>query len=111
MQKRRNEPNRTVQIIKASEARQQWSQTLNRVFRGETRVLVEKSGIPVVAIISADDLERFTEWEAQHQQQFSALEATWEAFKDLPDEDLEREVERSVIEARRIRRKQEPKQK
>ncbi len=65
MQKRLNPRSRTSEIIKASEARQQWSQILNRVFRGETRVLVEKSGIPGAAIISADDLERFTIWEAQ----------------------------------------------
>ena len=30
----------------------------NRVCRHETRVIVEKSGIPVAAIVSAEDLER-----------------------------------------------------
>src|SRR6266852_947780 len=41
------EPEPTTQTMKASQARQEWSQILNRVFRKQTRVLVEKSGIPV----------------------------------------------------------------
>ncbi len=65
----------------------------------------------MAAIISADDLERFTHLEAQRQERFRSLEATWEAFKDVPDEELEREVDRAVTEARkalRATRKQEP---
>ena len=50
-----------TQVMKASEVRQQWSQLLNKVFRNQTRVLVEKSGIPVAAVISIDDLEKFKE--------------------------------------------------
>jgi prevent-host-death family protein len=33
---------------------------LGKVFRGETHVIVEKSGIPVAAIISAEDFDRLT---------------------------------------------------
>ena len=40
-----------TQVMKASEARAQWSQLLNKVFRSQTRVVVEKSGIPVAAVI------------------------------------------------------------
>ena len=38
-----------TQTLKASEARAQWSQLLNKVFRRQARVIVEKSGIPVAA--------------------------------------------------------------
>jgi hypothetical protein len=41
------------------------SRVVNRVHRKETRVLAEKSGIPVVAIISADDLTRFAQLECE----------------------------------------------
>lgn len=90
----------TTQVLKASEARQNFSQILNRVFRGETRVVIEKSGIPVAAIISAADLRRFKQWEAERARRFKALDEIREAFKDVPDEELEREVERAVSAAR-----------
>lgn len=89
-----------TQTIKASEARQTFSQLLNRVFRGEVRVVVEKSGIPVAAIISARDLEWLQRYEEEREQDFAVLDEFREAFKDVPDEELEREVARAVAEAR-----------
>jgi prevent-host-death family protein len=47
------EPEPMTKTIKASVARQQFSQLLNEVFRKEARIVVEKSGIPIAAIISA----------------------------------------------------------
>jgi prevent-host-death family protein len=89
-----------IQTMKASQARQEFSQLLNKVFRRETRVVVEKSGIPVAAIISAEDLERLQQLEEQRRQHFAAIEAVGAAFRDVPDEQLEREVARAVSEAR-----------
>jgi prevent-host-death family protein len=51
-----------TKTIKASVARQQFSQLLNDVFRKESRVVVEKSGIPVAAIISASDFSGLPAW-------------------------------------------------
>ncbi|HYN89313.1 MAG TPA: type II toxin-antitoxin system prevent-host-death family antitoxin [Ardenticatenaceae bacterium] len=96
-----------TQTIKSSEVRQQWSRLVNEVFRGETRVVVEKSGIPVAAIISADDLARFQHLEEQRQRDFQALEASWEAFDDVPPEELEREVARAIAAVRQENRQQE----
>lgn len=89
-----------TQTMKASEARQQFSQLLNQVFRGETRVVVEKSGIPVAAIISAQDLEQLARFEAQREKDFAVIDEIRAAFKDVPDEELEREVSRAVADAR-----------
>lgn len=93
-----------TRIIKASEARQQFSRLLNQVFRGETRVIVEKSGIPVAAIISAEDLERFKRLEEQRKDRFKALEESWKAFEDVPPEEIEREVTKALTAARKKRR-------
>ncbi|MSQ14801.1 MAG: type II toxin-antitoxin system Phd/YefM family antitoxin [Dehalococcoidia bacterium] len=92
--------------IKASEARQQFSQVINQVFRGETRVIIEKSGIPVAAIISAEDLERLAEMEAKREKDFAILDEIGAAFKDIPDEELEQEVARAVNAAREELRKE-----
>ena len=84
-----------TQTMKASEARGHWSQVLNKVFRKETRVIVEKSGIPVAAIVSAQDLERLQQLEEQRQTNFAAMETIGAAFQDVSDEELEREVVRA----------------
>jgi prevent-host-death family protein len=89
-----------IQTIKASEARQQWSGLLNKVFRKETRVIVEKSGIPVAAIVSADDLERLIRLEAERAERFTALDRLREAFADVPDAELAAEVARAVAATR-----------
>ena len=99
--------NPMTQTIKASEVRSNWSDVLNRVFRGETRVIVEKSGIPAVAIISARDLERLTMFEAARAEAFRPLFETGDAFQDVPMEELEREVARALQDARRARRAEE----
>ncbi len=101
-----------TQVLKASEARQQWSALLNKVFRRQTRVIVEKGGVPVAALISAEDLERFDRLEAQRAERFKILDRIGDAFKDEAPEESERLATRAVAEAREAhRRKQQAAQK
>jgi prevent-host-death family protein len=97
-----------TRAMKASETRQQWSQVLNRVFRRQLRVVVEKSGIPVAVIISADDLERFRNLEEERARDFSVLDEVNEAFKEVPDEEIDREVARALADVRAERKREEP---
>lgn len=89
-----------TQTIAASAARQQFSQLLNNVFRREIRVVIEKSGIPVAAIVSADDLVALRRFEAERQERFTVLDRMREAFKDVPAEEVEREVARAIAQVR-----------
>ena len=68
------ERNPMTQTLSITETRQQLSQLINRVFRRHTRVIVEKSGIPVAAIISAEDLERLTQLETERAERFTILD-------------------------------------
>ena|SRR5579859_3805411 len=95
---REREP--VTQTMKASDARQNFSEVLNRVFRRETRVLVEKSGIPVAAIISAQDLERLTRLDEERKKDFAILDEIRAAFHDVPPDEVEREVARAIQEVR-----------
>ncbi len=104
------EPEPTTQTMKASQARQEWSQILNRVFRKQTRVLVEKSGIPVAAIVSADDLERLDRLDAERRARFEAIEAIRaknthkdpdEVEQDIAEEIAAMRAERGAPRARR----------
>ena len=90
-----------TQSINVTEARQKWSQPLNKVFRRQTRVIVEKSGIPVAAIISAQDLERFNRLEAQRAERFKVFEDIGQAFKHEKPEEIERHAAHAVQEVRR----------
>lgn len=90
-----------TKTMKFTEARQQLSQVVNQVFRGETRVLMEKNGIPVVAIISARDLEQLRLAEAQRDQHFTALGESWRAFEGVPAAEVEPHVAKAVAAARR----------
>jgi len=94
-----------TQVMKASEVRAQWSQLLNKVFRNQTRVVVEKSGIPVAAVISAEDLQRFIQMEEQRAKRFEVLNRIGEAFKDVPEKELNRQVKKAINEVRAEKRK------
>jgi prevent-host-death family protein len=95
----------TTQTINVTEARQKWSQVLNQVFRSKTRVVLEKSGIPLAAIISVQDLERFNRLQAQRAERFEILDRIGEAFKHETPEESERLAARAVAEARAAHRK------
>jgi prevent-host-death family protein len=97
-------PEPMTKTIKASEARQHFSQLLNEVFRGESRVLVEKSGIPVAAIISAEDFKRLARLEAERNNDFAILDEIGEVFKDVSPEEIEQEVKRAITHVRREKR-------
>jgi prevent-host-death family protein len=90
-----------IQTIQASKAREQFSQLLNKVFRTRTRVIVEKSGVPVAAIISTQDLQRLAQLEKIRTQHFKALEDSWQAFEDVAPEEIEAEVASAVAAARK----------
>jgi prevent-host-death family protein len=89
-----------TQTMSASETRQHFSDVVNRVYRGEERVVIERSGIPVAAVISARDFERFQEFERRRDADFAILDEIRAAFRGIPPEELEREAAKALAEAR-----------
>lgn len=89
-----------------SEARRTFSETLNRVYRGEARVIIEKNGIPVGAIVSATDMERLRDMDLRAERAIKAFEDIQAAFADVPEDELERELAKAIAEAKTIRRQQ-----
>ena len=94
------EKERATKTMKLSEVKNALSGIIDEVQRGSTRVLIEKSGLPVAAIISAADLERFARYEQTRAERFKVIEEIREAFKDVPDEEVERETDRIVARIR-----------
>jgi prevent-host-death family protein len=89
-----------TQTINASTARQEFSKILNKVFREETRIVVEKSGIPVAAIIPAEDLKRLDQLEKERAERFSILDAVKAAFRDIPEAEIEKETDKALSRVR-----------
>ena len=89
-----------TQTINASTVRQEWSKLLNKVFREETRIVVEKSGIPVAAIISAEDLKRLDQLEKERSDRFRILDEVKAAFRDIPEAEIERESDQALARVR-----------
>jgi prevent-host-death family protein len=94
------EPEPSVQTVKISEVKANLSGLVHEVSRNATRVLVEERGRPVAAIISIEDLQRFSQLERERDERFAVIDRMREAFRDVPSEEIEREAERSVAEAR-----------
>ena len=86
--------------MKISDVKNTLSKLVNAVYRKETRVLVEKSGIPVAAIIAADDLERFVRLEREREERFAVIDRVRDAFKDVPAEEIEAETDRIIARNR-----------
>jgi len=94
-----------IVTMNVTEARAQFSSLLNSVFRGDQRVIVEKNGIPVVALISADHLTRLERFEEASSVEFGQLlNEMRQAFADLTTEEIEAEVERIVQKDREEQR-------
>lgn len=89
-----------TETVKASDARSHWSSVLDRVRRGEVRIVVERSGAPVAVLISPADLSRLLRVEAEWDAPFQALDETRSAFADVPPGELDNEVAAAVREAR-----------
>lgn len=89
-----------TQTMKISEVKQQFNRLTNEVFRQESRILVEKSGIPVAALVSADDLRRLERLDRERTERFNVLDELAAAFADQTDEQIEQETARAVAKVR-----------
>src|SRR5438067_630054 len=86
--------------MKLTDVRQQFSELISRVFKGQTRVMIEKSGIPVAALISARELERLNRLDAERDRDFAVLDEIGEALRGAPEEELEREAAKAIAQVR-----------
>jgi prevent-host-death family protein len=92
-----------TQIINVSEVRKRWSEVLNTVFRGRRRVILEKSGIPVAAIISPEDFETYQRLLAEREARFAVVDRIRERNADKDPAQVYRDVTEAVEAVRHER--------
>ena len=95
-----------TQTMSASQAQQAWDELLDRVGRRETRVLVERDGTPVAAIISVEDLHRLTRFERERARRFKALDEIAARNGDKDPDEVEREIAGEIAAMRQEQREQ-----
>lgn len=88
------------QTVSVAEAGRRFAPLLDRVAGRETRMIVERDGVAVAAIVPIADLRTIDRLEAERDAEFAVLERIGAAFRTVPDEEIEREVDRAVADVR-----------
>lgn len=89
-----------TETMNVSEARRQFSETLDRVRRREARVIVEKSGIPVGAMVSMEDFARLPGIDERRAALLATLAESRKAFAGIPPEEIEEEIDKAIAEVK-----------
>lgn len=89
-----------TQAMNISQVKNQISSVVNRVYRKETRVLIEKSGIPVAALVSPDDLNKLQQLDREWEQTTQAIQRFSQAFADIPVDELEAKIDEIIADNR-----------
>jgi len=89
-----------TETMTASQVRQEFASTINRVAKEETRVIVEKNGVPVAVMLPISDLRRLERMDEQFQRDWEIVEAFRRPFRDIPADEIEREAAKAIAEAR-----------
>jgi prevent-host-death family protein len=91
-------------VMSASEVREHFSDVVNRVARGEGRVIVEKHGTPAVAVVSIEDARRLRHSDDIVAERTAFVESVRSLFADVPDDELQREIDSAFAELKQERR-------
>ena len=86
--------------MKVSDVKSRLDSLVDRVSREGTRVLVERSGTPVAAIVSNEDLERLRRLDDERARDFALLDELAAPFVGVPAEEIEREGAKALAEVR-----------
>lgn len=100
-----NAQRRAPRFMKISQVKNALSRVVNGVHHDGTRVVIERNGVPIAAIVSFSDLRKLVHYERSNRDQeveelFAVMDRAREAFKDVPIEEIERETDRAIAEIR-----------
>lgn len=89
-----------IERVPALKARTRLGEIMKEVQAGRLRVLVEKAGVPMVGIISADEFQRLI---AEREARFEVVDRIRSRVPVIPDAEIERDVQEAVQAVRRRR--------
>jgi prevent-host-death family protein len=83
--------------VSAVEARKRLGEILESVYYRGDEVVIERAGKAMAVVIPA---ERYEAMERSRERLFELIEKNWELNKDIPYEEIEREVQQAAEEVR-----------
>jgi prevent-host-death family protein len=90
-----------VKKVPALEARTHLGEIMKEVQGGKVRVLVERAGVPMVGIISAEEFQRLI---AEREARFQVVDRIRARLAAVSDAEIDRDVRAAVRDVRRRRR-------
>jgi prevent-host-death family protein len=91
---------RAVRNVEAAQVQRSFDDLLDEVNEQSTRVVVERDGKVVAALISATDLERLEALDRRAAEGFRAIQEIWARNADLDPDEAERDIAEAVAEMR-----------
>jgi prevent-host-death family protein len=89
-----------TQTMSTSAASRALPELVQKVSRQETRVVVQEDGKPVAALISADDLARLNELDAQRKRAGSVFDEIHARNAHVDPEEVDRDVAEALADVR-----------
>ena len=87
-----------------TETKQQLSRVINEVARGDSYVIVEKNGLESAVIIDPAEFRRYQRYSEEQRKKrsqfFERLARLGDAFEDVSDEELQRELQKAQDEVK-----------
>jgi prevent-host-death family protein len=84
-------------VVGAREARQRFADLIGRVGYGKEVAIVERSGKPMMALIP---IELYEQLVAEREARFQILDRIRMRLPDIPEEEIEHDVNRAIAEVR-----------
>ena len=91
-----------------AEARRRFSRILDDVRETDEPVIIEKSGVPVAAVVPLTVLDRDRRWAADRAERIALLERMRRPFRDIPTDEIETQVRKAIAAVRTERRRRPP---
>ena len=91
-----------------AEARRRFSRILDDVRESDEPVIIEKSGVPVAAVVPLTVLDRDRRWVAERAERIALLERMRRPFRDVPTEEIETQVRKAIASVRTERSRRPP---
>lgn len=86
--------------VSVSDVPKRWRQLLALLEGGDTRIILERDGVPVGSIVPKGDLTSLRLADHQRQRLLESALRISEAFADVPEDELQREIDKALAEVR-----------
>ena len=88
----------SAKVIPAVEERVHLGEIMKRSFKKGDRFIVEKAGIPMIAILSANEYTRFIQ---EREEQFKIFSKIRSKVPDVPVKEVEKDVSKAIQAVRK----------